>query len=107
MVCHWIVRSLGLLFSRKVTSDSFCEPIDWSPPGSSVHGTSQARTLEWVAPSCSRGIFLTQGLDLCLLHWQVGFFTPEPPGATLAGPRGILRSRLETAGCSSPVRPAL
>ena len=27
----------------------FCDPIDWSPPGSSVHGISQARILEWVA----------------------------------------------------------
>ena len=34
---------------------------------------SQARMLEWVAISSSRGIFLTQGLNpclLCLLHWQ-------------------------------------
>ena len=30
-----------------------CNPMDCSPPGSSVHGTLQARTLEWVAmPSC-------------------------------------------------------
>ena len=26
----------------------FCDPTDWSPPGSSVHGISQARILEWV-----------------------------------------------------------
>ena len=25
------------------------DPKDWSPPGSSVHGTLQARMLEWVA----------------------------------------------------------
>ena len=38
--------------------------------------------LEWVAVS-SRGIFLTQGLNLCLLHlllWQVGFLPLGPPG---------------------------
>ena len=29
--------------------------MDWSPPGSSVHGIFQARTLEWVAISFSRG----------------------------------------------------
>ena len=29
--------------------------MDWSLPGSSVHGISQARTLEWVAISFSRG----------------------------------------------------
>ena len=38
---------------------------DCSPPGSSVHGILQARTLEWVA---IQGIFLTQGLNLGLLH---------------------------------------
>ena len=26
-----------------------CDPIDGSPPGSSVHGIFQARVLEWVA----------------------------------------------------------
>ena len=31
------------------------EPMDCSPPGSSVHGTFQARILEWVAISSSRG----------------------------------------------------
>ena len=32
-----------------------CDPIDYSPSGSSVHGISQARILEWVAISFSRG----------------------------------------------------
>ena len=32
-----------------------CDPMDCSPPGSSVHGIFQARTLEWVAISSSRG----------------------------------------------------
>ena len=26
-----------------------CYPMDWSPPGSSVHGILQARILEWIA----------------------------------------------------------
>ena len=30
-----------------------CDPIDGSPPGSSVPGILQARTLEWVAISFS------------------------------------------------------
>ena len=33
----------------------FCNPMDYSPPGSSVHGIFQARILEWVAISYSRG----------------------------------------------------
>ena len=33
----------------------FCEPMDLSLPGSSVHGILQARVLEWVAMPSSRG----------------------------------------------------
>ena len=52
-----------------------CDPMDLSLPGSSVHGILQARTLEWVAISSSRGIFLTQGSSPCplfLLYRQAG-----------------------------------
>ena len=34
---------------------TLCNPMDYSPPGSSVNGLSQARILEWVATSFSRG----------------------------------------------------
>jgi len=34
---------------------TLCDLMDCSPPGSSVHGISQARILEWVAISFSRG----------------------------------------------------
>ena len=50
---------------------SLCDPKDCRPPGSSVHGILQARILEWVAISYSRGIFLTQGSNPCL------FTSPE------------------------------
>ena len=34
---------------------SLCDPMDCSPPGSSVHGILQARMLEWAAVSSSKG----------------------------------------------------
>ena len=34
---------------------TLCDSMDCSPPGSSVHGILQARTLEWVAISYPRG----------------------------------------------------
>ena len=34
---------------------TLCDPMGGSPPGSSVHGILQARILEWVAISFSRG----------------------------------------------------
>ena len=44
--------------------------MDCNLRGSSVHGMLQAKILEWVAVSYSRGIFLTQGSNLGLLHWR-------------------------------------
>ena len=56
-----------------------CDPMDFSLPGSSVHGILQARMLEWVAISSSRGSFPPRDgthVYLCLLfcwwilyHW--------------------------------------
>ena len=34
---------------------TFCNPMDCSLPGSSVHGILQARILEWIATPSSRG----------------------------------------------------
>ena len=34
---------------------TLCDLMDYSPPGSSVHGILQARILEWVAMPFSRG----------------------------------------------------
>ena len=34
---------------------TFCDPMDWSPPDSSIHGILQARRLESVAIPSSRG----------------------------------------------------
>ena len=34
---------------------TFCDPMDYNPPGSSIHGILQARMLEWVAISSCGG----------------------------------------------------
>ena len=47
---------------------TLCDPMDCSPPGSSVHGILQARILELVTIPFSRGIFLTQGSKQGLQH---------------------------------------
>ena len=51
--------SLGLASPQCVHAQScptLCDPMDCSPPGSSVHGIFQTRILEWVAISFSRGL---------------------------------------------------
>ena len=49
--------------------------MDCSPPGSSVHGISQARVLEWVTISLPGS-----GIELEPPTLAVGFFMAEPPG---------------------------
>ena len=50
------IISLGLLVVYLLSCVwLICNPIDYKPPGSSVHGISQLRILEWVAISFSRG----------------------------------------------------
>ena len=52
-----------------------CNPVDYTPPGSSVHGILQARILEWVAIPISRGSSRARSPAL-----QADFFPSEPPG---------------------------
>jgi len=65
----WVLEDKSLTVSQKIkhrfavrvcirakllqSCMSLCNPMDCSPPGSSVHGTLQARILEWVAISFS------------------------------------------------------
>ena len=51
--CSWIKLLLLCCLLTK-TCLILWDPMDCSPPGSSVHGISQARILEWVAISFSR-----------------------------------------------------
>ena len=53
---HWYVDfSCCCCLVTSIVSDRLCDPMDCSPPGSSVHGILQARVLEWVAMPSSRG----------------------------------------------------
>ena len=57
---HW--SGLHFLLQKKLWKESevtqscltLCDPMDFSLPGSSIHGMFQARVLEWVAISFSR-----------------------------------------------------
>ena len=57
----WLASLCAWLVSHHV--QLLCDPMDYSPPGSSVHGISQARILEWVDISFS-GVFPNPGIIL-------------------------------------------
>ena len=66
----------GLVIKSCLT---LCDPTNCSPLGSSVHGIFQARILEWVAISFSRGSFSPR--DWTWLSCIAGDSLPaEPPG---------------------------
>ena len=58
---------------------TLCNPMDCSLPGSSVHGILQARILEWVAISFSRGSSRPRDLPYC----RQRLLPSEPPGKPL------------------------
>ena len=81
----YIMAALCMHAKSPQSCHIICNPVNCSPPGSSVHGILKARILEWVA--ISKGIFLTPGLNSCLLHllhWQADSLWLAPPGKLVA-----------------------
>ena len=69
---------------------TLCDPVDYRPPGSSVHGILQAKIQEWVAMCSSRASSRPRDQTLISytsLHWQAGSLllvllgkpSPSPP----------------------------
>ena len=56
-VCEYSISKKDVVKWSEVAQScpTLCDPVDCSPPGSPVHGILQARILEWVAISFSRG----------------------------------------------------
>ena len=60
--CHFLLQCMKMKSESEVAQScpTLSDPMDCSPPGSSVHGIFQARALEWVAIAFSN----------ILLYWQ-------------------------------------
>ena len=68
------------MFSVTQSCLTLCDPMDCSLPGSSVHGIFQARILEWVAISFSRGSFQPRDRNCvayisCIGRWILYYCT--------------------------------
>ena len=57
--CHFLLQCMKVESEREVAQSclTLSDPMDCSPPGSSVHGIFQARVLEWVASAFSNHEF--------------------------------------------------
>ena len=76
---------------------TLCNPMQCSPPGSSVHGILQAKTLECL-PHPSPGDLPNQGSNLCLLHWQADSLPLSHLGISL---QEIYANILQYVDCSN------
>ena len=100
LVCSFVLKQYDMTFSLSLSLHIYiydishhvylvaqscltlCNPMDYSLPGSSVHGISQTRILEWVAISFSWDLS-DPGIEpesLVSPAFLGRFFTAEPPG---------------------------
>ena len=68
---------------------TLCDPIDSSPPGSSIPGILQARTLEWVAISFSNARMQAKLFQSCLT-----LYDPMDNSPPISSVHGILHTRI-------------
>ena len=50
-----IIDAINIASEVAQSCPTLCDPMDYSPPGSSIRGIFQARVLEWVAVFFSKG----------------------------------------------------
>ena len=89
VVLFLVFKGISILSSMKekvkglVTQlySTLCNPTDYSPPGSSVHGTLQARILEWVATPFSRSSLSGKGSNPGLLQCRQILYRLSPQGS--------------------------
>ena len=97
----WPASFISLNLDDTQSCPTLRDLVDWSPPGSSLHGISQARILKWISISSSRGSFWPRD-QTCIIFNSCttgGFFTTEPPGRDSNLGLGICGWFWATKGC--------
>ena len=93
----------GVLFAQSCLT--LCDPLDCSPPQSSVHGILQARILGWVATSVS-GVLPDTGIEPSSPALQADSLVSEPPGKLPKQEtqiQSLVREDLTCPGATKPV----
>ena len=79
--CHFLLQCVKVESESEVTQScpTLSDPMDCSPPGSSVHGVFQTRVLEWVAIAFSKSLCEVKSLSRVRLFatpWTVAYQAP-------------------------------
>ena len=86
--CHFLLQCMKAKSESEVAQlcPTLSDPMDCSPPGSSVHGIFQARVLEWVAISFSNAgkrkvkVKLLSCVRLFTTPWTAAYQAPPSMG---------------------------
>ena len=89
-ICH--LRGCAMMCLVPQLCLTLCDPMDCSPPGSSVHGDSLGKNTRVGCYALLQGIFPTQGPNPGLLHCRC-ILPSEPPGKPLK--RLLWKERLD------------
>ena len=87
--CHFLFQCMKVKSESEASQScpTLCDPMDYSPPGSSVHGIFQARSLEWGAIAfCAMS---AKSLQSCPTLCDPMDYSP--PGSSV---HGILQARI-------------
>ena len=85
LTATWISNNCIYIHACLVSLQScstLCDPMDCSPPGSSVYGDSPGKVTGVGCHALLQGIFPTQGSNqhlFCPLYWQMGSLPLAPP----------------------------
>ena len=81
VACHFLLQCMKVKSEREVAQlcPTLSDPVDYSLPGSSIHGVFQARVLEWGAIAFSRQTFVVKVISLLfnILSRLVIIFLPR------------------------------
>ena len=71
--CHFLLQCMKVKSENEVAQScpTLSDPMDWSPPGSSICGIFQARVLEWGAIAFSGFLQLDSGYVKCNLVLKI------------------------------------
>ena len=106
--CHFLLQCMKVKSESEVAQlcPTLSDPVDWSLPGSSVHGISQERVLEWAAIAFSNNSKTTFFSKYCIyLFIWLRQVLVVPHGVFVASACRIFSCRAQTLWlwCSSSV----
>ena len=97
MGCHFLLQCMKVKSEREVAQScpTHHDPMDCSPPGSSIHGIFQARVLEWGAIAFSIHLLIdcfhalaivnNAAMTLVCMYFFITVFFPYMPSHGIAG----------------------